>query len=85
MQQKGKKNILHYVAVNARTSETMGSVPIHFPKLWGFTILIALAAIIAAGILRLTLDEDNVVWWVPLLGLSACPIFFLINYFGGRE
>ena len=85
MQQKGKKNILHYVAVNARTSETMGSVPIHFPKLWGFTILIALAAIIAAGILRLTLDEDNVVWWVPLLGLSAGPIFFLINYFRYRN
>ncbi|MCQ2601330.1 MAG: hypothetical protein MJ184_08225 [Treponema sp.] len=85
MQQKGKKNILHYVAVNARTSETMGSVPIHFPKLWGFTILIELAAIIAAGILGLTLDEDNVVWWIPLLCLSAGPIFFLINYFRYRN
>jgi len=27
------KNMLHYVAVNARTKETMGSVPIHTPKL----------------------------------------------------
>ena len=25
---------LHYVAVNARTKETMGSVPIHMPKLF---------------------------------------------------
>ena len=28
---KGNKSILHYVAVNARTKETMGSVPIHMP------------------------------------------------------
>lgn len=30
---KGNKSILHYVAVNARTKETMGSVPIHMPLL----------------------------------------------------
>lgn len=29
------KKVLHYVAVNARTKETMGSVPIHIPKLLG--------------------------------------------------
>lgn len=29
---KGDKSILHYVAVNARTKETIGSVPIHMPK-----------------------------------------------------
>ena len=32
-QTQGDKKILHYVAVNARTKETMGSVPIHMPKL----------------------------------------------------
>ena len=32
-QVKGNKSILHYVAVNARTKETMGSVPIHMPLL----------------------------------------------------
>ena len=32
-QVKGDSSILHYVAVNARTKETMGSVPIHMPKL----------------------------------------------------
>ena len=32
-QVSGSKKLLHYVAVNARTGETMGSVPIHMPKL----------------------------------------------------
>ena len=32
-QVKKNKKILHYVAVNARTKETMGSIPINFPKL----------------------------------------------------
>lgn len=30
---KGSKKLLHYVAVNGRTKEVMGSVPIHIPKL----------------------------------------------------
>jgi len=34
------KNLLHYVAVNARTKETMGSVPIHTPKLLGVSAII---------------------------------------------
>ena len=36
------KKVLHYVAVNARTRETMGSVPIHMPKLLGVSALISL-------------------------------------------
>jgi len=34
------KNLLHYVAVNARTKETMGSVPIHMMKLLGISALV---------------------------------------------
>lgn len=34
--------VLHYVAVNARTKETMGSVPIHMPKLLGVSALVEL-------------------------------------------
>ena len=40
MQVKGKKNLLHYVAVNARTKETMGSVPINMTKLCIVSIII---------------------------------------------
>jgi hypothetical protein len=34
------KNLLHYVAVNARTKETMGSVPINQLKLFGISALV---------------------------------------------
>ena len=36
------KRVLHYVAVNARTKETMGSVPIHIPKLLGVSGIVEL-------------------------------------------
>ncbi len=39
-QVSGDKKLLHYVAVNARTKETMGSVPIHMPKLVGISTII---------------------------------------------
>lgn len=42
-QKKGENDsILHYVAVNARTKETMGSVPIHMPKLFGVSCVVEL-------------------------------------------
>ena len=39
--------MLHYVAVNARTKEVMGSVPIHIPKLIGASCIVELFALIA--------------------------------------
>ena len=46
-QKKGENNsILHYVAVNARTKETMGSVPIHMPMLLGISGLIELLGLL---------------------------------------
>lgn len=44
---KGNKSLLHYVAVNARTKETMGSVPIHMPKLVLISALVEILGIIA--------------------------------------
>ncbi len=46
-QVNGNRKILHYVAVNARTKETMGSVPIHMPKLIGISFLVEILGIIA--------------------------------------
>ena len=37
---KGNKKVLHYVAVNARTNETMGSVPINMPLLIVVSVII---------------------------------------------
>jgi hypothetical protein len=57
------KNLLHYVAVNARTKETMGSVPIHKSKLFLVTALVQIAGIILwlaskPVLIWLTLDEN---------------------------
>ena len=46
-QVNGDKKILHYVAVNARTKETMGSVPIYMPKLLGVSFIIEILGIFA--------------------------------------
>lgn len=65
-QVKGDKKLLHYVAVNARTKETMGSVPIHMPKLIGISILVEIIAFFLA--LFLTSDSDENWPWILLFG-----------------
>ena len=40
------KNLLHYVAVNARTKETMGSVPIHMMKLFSVSALVEVVSFV---------------------------------------
>lgn len=73
---KGDKSILHYVAVNARTKETIGSVPIHMPK------LIAVSALVEALGIFLMLNVDwDYSFVFALLGI----IFFAINYFNYRN
>ena len=53
-QKNGDKSILHYVAVNARTKETMGSVPIHMPKLIFMSFLVELLGVL----MMLNIDFD---------------------------
>lgn len=68
--------ILHYVAVNARTKETMGSVPIYMPKLIGVSFLVELLGIIAS----IFIDFDyNWLFW--LIGI----IYFFIIYLKYRN
>ena len=68
---KGDKKILHYVAVNARTKETMGSVPIHMPLLIGMSILVEFLGLI----LMLVAD-----WDYDWIFLSLGIIFYLVMY-----
>lgn len=70
---KGDKKILHYVAVNARTEETMGSVPIHMPKLILMSFLVEILGILA---MMFTADDFNGSW----LFLTVGVIFFFIMY-----
>ncbi len=67
---KGNKKVLHYVAVNARTKETMGSVPIHMPKLIGVSCIIELASFF----LTMFIDSD----YSFLFLLAGFLYFFLI-------
>ena len=55
---KGNKKLLHYVAVNARTKETMGSVPIHMPKLVTISAIVEIIGVILSGIVALSDSED---------------------------
>ncbi len=67
-QVKGNKKLLHYVAVNARTKETMGSVPIHMPKLVIISLIveiIGLAIMIGA--------ESDMGWLFIIAGI----VYFL--------
>ena len=48
---KGNTKLLHYVAVNARTQETMGSVPIHMPKLFLVSALVELLCFVLLSII----------------------------------
>lgn len=73
-QKKGEKSLLHYVAVNARTKETMGSVPIHKPKLFLISALVELLGLIAMIFTKT--DENNWPWLFLLSGF----IYFGIMY-----
>ena len=73
---KGTKKLLHYVAVNARTRETMGSVPIHMPKLIIVSSLVELL-----GVLAMLFVDFDYKWAFLLAGV----IYFLIMYFRYRN
>lgn len=70
------KKVLHYVAVNARTKEIMGSVPIYMPKLLGVSALVEILGIFLAIIV----DFD----YSGLFALSGL-MFFLFFYFKYRN
>lgn len=68
---KGNKSLLHYVAVNARTKETMGSVPVHKPKLFFISFIVELFGLMA----MLFVD-----WDYSFLFLSLGFIYYMVMY-----
>ena len=79
LEKKGTKSLLHYVAVNARTKETMGSVPIHMPKLIGASIIVEILGLIATVLSFFNfVDEEDEYW--PLIFLLAGIIYFIVIY-----
>lgn len=73
-QKKGNNSLLHYVAVNARTKKTMGSVPIHMPKLVLISALVEILGLIAMIFTKT--DDNNWPWLFLLSGI----IYFWMMY-----
>lgn len=71
-QVKGNKKLLHYVAVNARTKETMGSVPIHQPKLFFISFLVEILGLF----MTLSLSDFD----YSFIFLSLGFIFYFIMF-----
>ena len=79
LQDENGKKLLHYVAVNARTGKTMGSVPIYKSKLVAISVLVEMVGIIVGTFLVITMgafetDDDSVP--IGLLGYAAGFIFY---------
>ena len=70
-QVKGDKKLLHYVAVNARTKETMGSVPIHIPKLLLISFIVEIL-----GLFLMMFVESDYSWIFLLSGF----IYFFVMF-----
>lgn len=80
LEEKNGKKLLHYVAVNARTGETMGSVPIHKAKLLGVSLIIEILGIILGAawlwfFMGIDVDEDNPAL-LGLIGLTPGFIYY---------
>ena len=74
-QEPGK--ILHYVAVNARTGETMGSVPINKGKLALLSILIFLVFLIVPFIIGF---KDEFKYATIVVGIVVAIIYYNVKY-----
>ena len=78
LEKKNNKNLLHYVAVNARTKETMGSVPLHMPKLFAAAVGVEILGLLAALFTIYKIFNGDASW--PWLFLLSGIIYFFVIY-----
>ena len=75
VQNPGQSNqLIHYVAVNARTSETVGSVPLNLGRMW--TVILTVGIILealASGIVFGVMKTWDIEIWVKIV-IIALPI-----------
>lgn len=79
-EKKNGKSLLHYIAVNGRTMETMGSIPIHMPKLIGISAVVEIIGLLI--MLFVDFDEDFQYEWTLLL---SGILFFTAMYMRYRN
>ena len=73
----GGRNLLHYVAVNARTKKTMGSVPVNKLRLFAVSSIIQILSTIAALLSLGFIDEGGE---YGLILLAAGVLYYLYVY-----
>lgn len=71
---KSGKQLLHYVAVNARTKETMGSVPINMTRLAGVSAIVELIGLLFWWFIFIDWDYG---WTFIFLGIIFFALFYL--------
>lgn len=86
-EKKDNESVIHYVAVNARTKETMGSVPINKTRLFIFSAIIEfiLGAIGIFLFLSLAADSDSEGAFLPLLLLASGFVYYNAMYANYRN
>ena len=76
----GRKKIIHYIAVNARTGETMGSVPI---RRWFSKFIISIPIIMIAAIVffadKIKMSESQIAGWVITSMLLEMALIYFMN------
>jgi len=73
---KKNKKLLHYVAVNARTKETMGSIPINMSKLLLYSFLAEVLGFL--GMISIEFEFNEIF-------LTSGVVYFLIMFFRYRN
>lgn len=78
-EKRGSSFLLHYVAVNARTNETMGSVPLNKPLLFAMSALVEIICLTIGFVLCGIFYDGDLDWpfWVSLFGGL---IFYGVKY-----
>jgi len=80
----GGRNLLHYVAVNARTAKIMGSVPINKLKLFAVSAIIQiLASILALGIIYTGIPGS--IFGLALLAAGFLYYFYIYRKYRNKD
>jgi predicted RNA-binding Zn-ribbon protein involved in translation (DUF1610 family) len=78
---KGNKKTLHYVAVNARTGETMGSVPINTTRLFFVSLIIEIiAGFFGINVFKFLAEQESDLAILPLFLLTVGFIYYGYYY-----